>query len=128
MEWTVGFPIAESLPEVTAVRFDPMDQGMFWMRKFEIHFTFTDGTKEIRSFQKSAHNGVSIKDSVLFYKDDPQILIHFKTPKKLKSVKAKFEIDFYIPDEVWKKAFLQPNWKLSRLYRFALKLKQKLFR
>ncbi len=128
MEWTVGFPIAESLPEVTAVRFDPMDQGMFWMTKFEIHFTFTDGTKEIRTFQKSAHNGVFLKNSVLFYKDDPQILIHFKSPKKLKSVKAKFEIDFHIPDEVWKRAFLQSNWKLSRLYRFALKLKQKLFR
>jgi len=82
--------------EVSGIRFDPCEKGMFLLREGKFKIEYENGSVIEKSFLDCRHNGQVIKDGIWFFEQDPQIIVE-ELPKgciaSLK-VEAKVSCDF----------------------------------
>ena len=73
-EFDLWFLFEQKTNNLTALRFDLSEEGMFLMESIEIVVWFTNGEKRVVSLDECVHNGIEYKGSVLFINEDPEIV------------------------------------------------------
>lgn len=83
-QFDLWFLFEEKRDDVTAMRFDLTEDGLFGIKDLEIVIWFTNGEKHVLNVADDCvHNGVNYKDMIVFLHEDPEIVWEFKDERSV---------------------------------------------
>lgn len=91
------FLFEEKTKDLTAMRLDLCEEGLFVLKNFSVDIWFTNGEKKVLGLADCVHNGIAHGDSVLFIDSDPEIVWEWKDERMVDVVNAKGEFSRQIP-------------------------------
>ncbi len=115
-EWMFEAKELSNCGRLTSLRFDPCDDGDIILNSITIKLVDNDKKEYLYDLSKVKTNGFTLKDGrVIFIKEDPQVIIEFKTPTKIEEFYVTLDYQESIPDEII--CDLITNKKRSLVYR-----------
>lgn len=115
------FENLEELGNLYNIRIDPTSKGNLAVFDLKVKLVFADGIEELLGVKDFSGNGFVIDGSTVFLKDDPQFVLNFSSPKKLKTILFDFMILSPVPD---KYIDILIDKKHSVVYRALRKIKR----
>lgn len=90
----------EAVPEkIYNLRFDPQYTGLLTLSDLQIRVVKPNGETIDFTAQDTTNNGFLLDDRIVFFKNDPQILLHFENPLSIAHVLIHCHIEKSISDE-----------------------------
>lgn len=112
---------------VHGLRFDPLQYGAFSLKKLLIRVIDLNGESKDYTLRDVLTNGYVLKNTIVFLKNDPQIILNFQPPVDVKEVQIGCVINAHLEDDEVDAAIsaLTPSMvaaQRSFLYRGARKI------
>ncbi|MEG1887364.1 MAG: glycosyltransferase family A protein, partial [Oscillospiraceae bacterium] len=120
LDFMVECPKIAKFDAISSVRFDPMPNGCGMISDFKAVAVDIKGNETTYLIADITTNGNVYDKSIVFLKNDPQILIDLKSPQKLKNIKFDFSYSKVIPDE-FIDDFAKNKFSKSLLYRILVR-------
>lgn len=97
----IWFLFEEKSNELTAMRFDLCEEGLFILKNFSIDIWFTNGEKKVLTLDDCVHNGMEQKNGVFFINPDPEIVWEIKDERLVDVVNVKGEYERCMKTKGW---------------------------
>lgn len=115
---------------ICGIRFDPLQYGAFSLENLLIRVIDTDGESKDYTLGDVITNGYVLGETIVFLKNDPQIVLNFATPINVKEVQIGCKIHEHLADEtvdaviaaLTSASLVTDPTKRSLLYRGARKI------
>lgn len=78
--------------KISKIRIDPFDDGRFALFDIQIKVAYEDGSWDSFGYKQIKTNGYKRRKTIVFLKDDPQLIVNLGSSKKVKRVYYKAEI------------------------------------
>lgn len=65
-QFDIWFLFEEKTNDLTAMRFDLCEEGLFMLKNFSVDIWFTNGEKKVLTLEDCVHNGLETKEGVFF--------------------------------------------------------------
>lgn len=100
-QFDIWFLFEEKTNDLTAMRFDLCEEGLFMLKNFSVDIWFTNGEKKVLTLEDCVHNGLETKEGVFFINSDPEIVWELKDERLLDVVNVKGEFERRVKTKGW---------------------------
>ena len=100
-QFDIWFLFEEKTNDLTAMRFDLCEEGLFMLKNFIVDIWFTNGEKKVLTLEDCVHNGLETKEGVFFINSDPEIVWELKDERLLDVVNVKGEFERRVKTKGW---------------------------